>query len=71
MAIATSHEQFCGRQLEEIYRHAGAASDAVVSWCPWCGAVVVDEEYDGRVNPGKYGRMRFPIVTARAIRTST
>jgi hypothetical protein len=48
--------------LQEIYRRNGAASDAVVRWCSDCGAVVVDEDYDGRTNPGAYEEMRFPMM---------
>ena len=49
--------------LIEVYRHAGAASDAVTRWCGSCGSVVVDEDYDGRVNPGTYFAMRTPNST--------
>lgn len=49
--------------LAEIYRHAGAASDAVVRWCVGCGAVVVDEDFDNRTIPGTYCAMRFPQMT--------
>lgn len=50
----------CGVGLQTIYRREGAGSDAVVRWCPKCGAVVVDEDFDGRTHPGAYMSMRFP-----------
>ena len=33
--------------------------DSVVRWCPECGAIVVDQEVDGRIM-GKYMDMSFP-----------
>lgn len=36
---------------------------SVVRWCPDCGAVVVDEELDGRVYAGSVMKMRFPKET--------
>lgn len=32
---------------------------AVVRWCPTCGAVVIDTDYDGRTKPGDVMPMRF------------
>lgn len=32
----------------------------VVRWCPLCGAVVVDMDFDGRTKPGDVMPMRFP-----------
>jgi hypothetical protein len=65
-----THEEICGDDtLREVYRHHKAGSDAVVRWCFRCGAVVVDEDYDGRTNIGTYMPMLFPatsqMVTAR------
>jgi hypothetical protein len=45
-------------------------SIVVVRWCVDCGAVVVDEDYDNRTNPGVYGAMRFPRMTYPNQRTS-
>jgi hypothetical protein len=57
-----THEQQCGpSSLIVIYRREGAASDQVVRWCGICGAVVVDEDYDGRTSPGSVMPMRFPL----------
>ena len=39
-----------------------AISDEVVRWCKYCGAVVVDEDYDGRTNPGFIKPMQFPTI---------
>jgi len=44
-------------ELDEIYR---VEIDAVVRWCPICGAVVVDEDCDNRIAPGAIMKMRFP-----------
>jgi valyl-tRNA synthetase len=47
--------------LVELYRSSNSYDvDAVVRWCPDCGAVVVDEEYDGRVLAGSIMKMAFP-----------
>lgn len=50
--------------LIEVFR---AGSDegiqSVVRWCPDCGAVVVDDEIDGRVHAGEVMKMRFPKET--------
>ena len=35
----------------------------VVRWCPECGAVVVDMDYDGRTNPGYYKKLQYPNIT--------
>jgi hypothetical protein len=32
----------------------------VVRWCEECGAIVVDREVDGRVQPGNIMKMRIP-----------
>lgn len=32
----------------------------VIRWCPNCGAIVIDKESDGRLNPGAIMKMRFP-----------
>jgi len=34
--------------------------EAVVRWCPTCGAVVVDSDCDNRIMPGNIMEMRFP-----------
>lgn len=62
-----THSTLCpGVDLVEIVREAGA-SDKVVRWCPSCGAVVVDEDYDGRVRPGAYIPMLFPKLVAEKL----
>lgn len=42
-------------------------AEAVVRWCPRCGAVVIDKEYDGRIM-GKYSEMQFPEITRKGLR---
>lgn len=51
--------------LKEILR-TGYTDDKqnVVRWCPDCGAVVVDSEFDGRIDPGRVMKMRFPSQPA-------
>lgn len=59
-----THEERCGiNSLEVIYTEYGAVSEHVVRWCPKCGAVVVDEDFDGRTNPGAVLKMRFPHMS--------
>ena len=41
----------------------GYGSSKVVRWCEICGAVVIDMDYDGRTNPGRYMSMMIPLVT--------
>jgi hypothetical protein len=43
--------------LVEIYRDSNYIDDRVVRWCSYCGSVVVDIEYDGRINPGGERKM--------------
>ena len=49
-----------------IYRESlppdGYASN-VVRWCCLCGSVVVDQDFDGRTNPGNLLDMRAPEIT--------
>jgi len=40
--------------------------DAVVRWCPKCGAVVVDREHDNKIF-GSYVKMKFPELTRKAL----
>jgi len=49
-------------KLVDIYtaRHSWDESHEIVRWCPICGAIVVDVEYDGRVKPGDTMTMKFP-----------
>lgn len=36
---------------------------SVARWCPICGAIVVDTDYDGRVHPGGQMKMKLPRIT--------
>lgn len=38
-----------------------SCDDEVVRWCSYCGSIVVDIEYDGRVTPGGVMKMQSPI----------
>lgn len=35
----------------------------VVRWCPACGCIVVDLDYDGKANPGYYRKIEYPQIT--------
>ena len=50
--------------LVEIYV-SGGSYDAydVVRWCPICGSVVVDKDFDGRTNAGQVMRMKSPVLS--------
>ncbi len=37
----------------------------VVRWCPECGAVVVDMDYDNRTHPGYYKKLQYPNITKK------
>jgi len=54
--------------LVEILRAGGGDWEAssVVRWCPRCGAIVVDYEFDGRVSPGAVEPMRFPSLIQKS-----
>ena len=41
--------------------------EAVVRWCPECGAVVVDKEHDNRMF-GNYVGMKFSKLTRRTLK---
>ena len=43
-----------------IHHDTGLCSDAVVRWCEYCGAVVVDHETIWETTPGGVHPMRFP-----------
>ena len=52
-------------KLVEIFsaRHPWDESYETVRWCSNCGAVVIDVDFDGRVNPGGTMKMKFPKIT--------
>lgn len=39
--------------------------EKVVRWCPECGAVVVDMDYDNRTYAGYYNKLQYPNITKR------
>jgi len=41
--------------------------EAVVKWCPQCGAIVVDKEVDGRLMNSRI-KMQFPDITKGALK---
>lgn len=40
-------------------------TEEVVRWCPKCGAVVVDMDYDNRTNAGYYKKIQYPEITLK------
>ncbi len=49
--------------LQKIYTgHRDTVSEEVVRWCKNCGSVVVDVDYDGRINQGQMMQMRTPTI---------
>lgn len=57
--------------LISIYTEHGDDNHAVVRWCEQCGAVVIDEDMDGRISPGKVMSMQFPEFRRLASTTFT
>jgi hypothetical protein len=48
--------------LKTILSVGNDMSQKVVRWCAYCGAIVVDMDYDGRTNPGAVLPMQFPAI---------
>jgi len=54
--------------LEEIFSaHVTGSVYNTVRWCPLCGAVVVDQDFDGRTNAGKIMEMKTPQIAEEQI----
>lgn len=65
-----THQEQCGDSLIRVYSHTVAFDkENVIRWCPKCGAVVGDIDYDGRTQPGGLFPMRFPEATQRKVAT--
>lgn len=60
ICILKGREDKCN--LKEIILYHQSMTEEVVRWCSHCGAVVVDEDYDGRTNPGAIRAMEFPAL---------
>jgi hypothetical protein len=41
-------------------RPDSCGAQAVVRWCERCGAIVIDNDKDGRTKPGESMKMKFP-----------
>ena len=50
--------------LEKIAEYGSDMESKVVRWCPICGSVVVDVDYDNRLKPGGVMKMRSPLIFA-------
>jgi len=46
----------------------GYSEDYVVRWCPECGAIVVDAEFEGRTSPGQIMDMKLPNYVKETVR---
>ena len=51
--------------VDIMFKNMGFDEDAVVRWCKYCGAIVVDSDFDSRTNPGCYKKMMFPEILSR------
>lgn len=40
----------------------GIDEEKVVRWCPECGAIVVDLDYDNKTKPGYYRKLQYPNI---------
>ncbi len=55
----------CNKGNHDLIEIFGASSlnpidETVVRWCKNCGGVVVDQDFDGRTNPGEFRKMQLP-----------
>lgn len=57
--------------LKTIYTDSDGFVDVVIRWCLECGAVVVDNDVDGRVYPGKVMPMKLSSLYVAMRRTET
>lgn len=39
--------------------------DHVVRWCPLCGSIVIDTEFDGRLMPGAVRAITSPQIASK------
>ena len=46
-------------------QNKGYDTELVVRWCPKCGAIVVDMDYDNRTKPGYYQELSYPEITQK------
>jgi hypothetical protein len=49
--------------LEKIFESGSDMESTVVRWCPVCGSITVDTDYDGRTKPGDIMKMKSPAIT--------
>ena len=54
--------------LKTIYTDSDGFVDIVIRWCPECGAIVIDNDVDGRVYPGKVMPMKLSNLYLNARR---
>lgn len=54
--------------LIRIYSYGSSSEADTVRWCPGCGAIVVDVDFDNRTNPGAVMKMRLPKVSKEAMK---
>lgn len=53
--------------LVEIHREdlGYDACDRVIRWCPICGSIVIDREFDGRLQPGYFQKLTQPKIVQK------
>lgn len=56
--------------LKTIYTDSDGFVNVVIRWCPECGAVVIDNDVDGRVYSGKVMPMRLSNLYVDVRRTN-
>lgn len=63
MAYFVECESGGKHKLKKIYEvETGPGLSEVVRWCSDCGAIVVDNDFDGRTNPGVVMSMKRPLI---------
>jgi len=48
--------------LKTIYINYHWDCEEVVRWCEYCGAIVIDNDYDHRTNAGQIMKMKLPQI---------
>jgi hypothetical protein len=55
--------------LKVIYTDSDGFADIVIRWCPECGAIVIDNDVDNRIYPGKVMPMKLSRLYQEIRRT--
>ncbi len=46
--------------LEPILVSHDLIYEKVARWCSWCGAIIIDIDYDNRTDPGAIMKIKLP-----------